>query len=117
LKYLDYRFSVAPMMDWTDFAEKAKHNQNLSMVAVGHAGPNAVLTIFKKPLANNFGLPLSFGGCLVAQRIAPVYATDLFERMGRSLALGRSSAIQEHDHHQSIPRRMAAHGAQSGHWA
>ena len=27
-------------------------------------------------LANNFGLPLSFGGCLVAQRIAPIYATD-----------------------------------------
>jgi hypothetical protein len=28
-------------------AEKAKHNQNLSMVAVSYAVPNAVLTIFK----------------------------------------------------------------------
>jgi len=43
-------------------------------------------------LANNFGLPLSFGGCLVAQRIAPIYATDLFERMGRS-ALAAVPAI------------------------
>jgi hypothetical protein len=47
LKYQGYLFSVAPMMDWTDRAEKAKHNQNLSMVAVSHAVPNAVLTIFK----------------------------------------------------------------------
>ena len=44
---LNHRFSMAPMMDWTDRAEKAKHNQNLSMVAVSHAVPNAVLTIFK----------------------------------------------------------------------
>jgi hypothetical protein len=35
------------MMDWTDVAEKARHNQNLSMVSVSHAVPNAVLTIFK----------------------------------------------------------------------
>jgi hypothetical protein len=40
-------FSIAPMMDWTDCAEKTKHDQNLSLVAVGHAVPNAVLTIFK----------------------------------------------------------------------
>jgi hypothetical protein len=44
---LDRRFAIAPMMDWTDRAEKAKHNQYLSMVAVSHAVPNAVLTIFK----------------------------------------------------------------------
>jgi hypothetical protein len=44
---LNHRFAMAPMMDWTDRAEKAKHNQNLSMVAVSHAVPNAVLTIFK----------------------------------------------------------------------
>jgi hypothetical protein len=35
------------MMDWTDLAEKAKHNQNLSMVAISRAVPNAVLTIIK----------------------------------------------------------------------
>jgi hypothetical protein len=29
LKYQDYRFSVAPMMDWTDRPEKAKPNQHL----------------------------------------------------------------------------------------
>jgi hypothetical protein len=34
-------------MDCTECAEKAKHNQNLSMVAVSYAVPNAVLTIFK----------------------------------------------------------------------
>jgi hypothetical protein len=39
--------ATGPMTDWTDCAEKAKHNQNLSMVAVSHAVPNAVLTIFK----------------------------------------------------------------------
>jgi hypothetical protein len=47
IKISDFHFAVAPMMDWTDVAEKAKHNQNLSMVAVSHAVPNAVLTIFK----------------------------------------------------------------------
>jgi hypothetical protein len=61
------------------------------------------LTISNSQLANNFGLPFSFGGCLVAQRIAPIYATDLFERMGRSMALGRSSAIQERGHHNLFP--------------
>jgi hypothetical protein len=42
MKDLRWKFSTAPMMDWTDFAEKAKHNQNLSMVAVSHAVPNEV---------------------------------------------------------------------------
>ena len=42
-----------------------------------------------------------------------IYATELLERMGRSMALGRSSAIQEYDHHQSIPRRMAAQSGRS----
>lgn len=47
-KMLDLRFSIAPMMmDWTDRGEKAKRNHNLSTVAVSHAVPNAVLTIFK----------------------------------------------------------------------
>jgi uncharacterized protein YerC len=39
---LDRRFSVAPMMDWTDRAEKAKRSQYLSMVAASHVVPNAV---------------------------------------------------------------------------
>jgi tRNA-dihydrouridine synthase len=39
---LERRFAVAPMMDWTDWAEKAKYNQHLSMVAIGHVVPNAV---------------------------------------------------------------------------
>jgi hypothetical protein len=37
-----WRFSVAPMMDWTDCAEKLKCHHNLSPVIVSHAGPNAV---------------------------------------------------------------------------
>jgi hypothetical protein len=36
------RFSVAPMMDWTDRPRKAKHGQHLSVVVLNHAGPNAV---------------------------------------------------------------------------
>jgi tRNA-dihydrouridine synthase len=39
---LNRRFAIAPMMDWTDLAEKAKYNQHLSMVAIGHVVPNAV---------------------------------------------------------------------------
>lgn len=39
----------------------------------------------------------------MAQHIGPIYATDLLERMGRSMALGRSSAVQEYDRHRSIP--------------
>jgi tRNA-dihydrouridine synthase len=39
---LDYRFSVAPMMDWTDRAEKAKYDQHLNGVVVSRAVPNAV---------------------------------------------------------------------------
>jgi hypothetical protein len=41
-RMLDRRFSVAPLMDWTDCAEKAKWHQRLGMVAIGHAVPNAV---------------------------------------------------------------------------
>jgi len=41
---LAHRFSVAPMMDWTDQAEKAKCRQHLSMVVISHAVPNAVPT-------------------------------------------------------------------------
>jgi hypothetical protein len=42
MEYQLHRFSVAPMMDWIDCAEKANHNNNLSMVAISHAVPNAV---------------------------------------------------------------------------
>jgi hypothetical protein len=51
---LRWKFSCAPMMDWTGCAKKAKHNQNLSMAGVGHAVPNAVLTIFKLPIGEQF---------------------------------------------------------------
>jgi hypothetical protein len=36
---LDHRFSIAPMMDWTDFAEKTKPNQYLGLVAISHVVP------------------------------------------------------------------------------
>ena len=101
-----HRFSIAPMMDWTDSPKKAKHYQNLSVVAVGHAVPMQYGRFSNNQPASNFGLTLQFGGCLAAQRIALILATDLCERMGRSIALGRSNAIQEHDRHPSIPRRM-----------
>jgi len=39
---LDHRFSIAPMMDWTDSTEKRKYDQQLSMVAKCYAVPNAV---------------------------------------------------------------------------
>jgi len=42
LKYKDYRFSVAPMMDWTGTSQKAKCNQRLGAVVGRHAVPNAV---------------------------------------------------------------------------
>jgi len=39
-----HRFAVAPMMDWTDCAEKAKWHQRLSMVAIGHAVPMLLIS-------------------------------------------------------------------------
>jgi hypothetical protein len=37
-------FAVAPMMDWTDCAEKAKWHQRLGMVAIGHAVPMLLIS-------------------------------------------------------------------------
>jgi hypothetical protein len=37
-----WKFSVAPMMDWTGTSQKAKHNQHLSPITKNHAVPNAV---------------------------------------------------------------------------
>jgi ligand-binding SRPBCC domain-containing protein len=42
INMLAHRFSIAPMMDWTDRAETTKQHQHLSMVEVSHAVPNAV---------------------------------------------------------------------------
>ena len=41
---LNRRVCVAPMMDWTDCAEKAKWHQRLSMVAIGHAVPMLLIS-------------------------------------------------------------------------
>jgi hypothetical protein len=58
---LIHRFSVAPMMDRTDGAKKRKYNQHLSMFVVSHAVPNAVPTIFKKPVGEQFRVAAFFG--------------------------------------------------------
>jgi hypothetical protein len=42
LKYKDYRFSVAPMMDWTGTSQKAKHYQHLNAIVVIQVIPNEV---------------------------------------------------------------------------
>jgi hypothetical protein len=39
---LDYRFSVAPMMDWTGTSQKEMQHQHLSVVVENRAVPNAV---------------------------------------------------------------------------
>jgi len=54
---LDHRFSVAPMMDWTDRAEKAKQCQHLRVVVLNHAGPNAVPTNTEPPEGERFRAP------------------------------------------------------------
>jgi hypothetical protein len=46
---LGYRFSVAPMMDWTGTSQKAKRDQHLSHVSIGHVVPNEV-----PPLVRSF---------------------------------------------------------------
>jgi hypothetical protein len=44
---LAHRFCIAPLMDWTGTSQKAKYNQNLSVVTFRHAVPNAVLIWFE----------------------------------------------------------------------
>jgi hypothetical protein len=39
---LAHRFSIAPMMDWTGTSEKAKRNQYLNAIVIGHVVPNEV---------------------------------------------------------------------------
>jgi len=39
---LRWKFTTAPMMDWTDRARKAKHDQHLNGIVVSRAVPNAV---------------------------------------------------------------------------
>jgi hypothetical protein len=36
----NWKFSVAPMMDWTETSQKVKHDQQLRVAAVGHVVPN-----------------------------------------------------------------------------
>jgi hypothetical protein len=42
-------FCVAPMMDWTGTSQKAKRDQHLSHVSIGHVVPNEV-----PPLVRSF---------------------------------------------------------------
>jgi hypothetical protein len=54
---LDRRFSAAPLMDWTNWAEKANHNHNLSMVAISDAVPNAVPMLLESSASEWFRVP------------------------------------------------------------
>ena len=67
---LDHRFSVAPMMDWTDRPRKAKHSQCLSVFVLTHAGLNAVPAFDERYVANKIRFPAALGGCRVRDCIS-----------------------------------------------
>jgi tRNA-dihydrouridine synthase len=85
INMLEHRFSVAPMMDWTDLAEKAKHIQRLDMFRRSHAVPNAAPTLRTNGFGNRHASPvngslgvtvLSNEYALCAARNDPVLLSD-----------------------------------------
>jgi hypothetical protein len=51
---MEWKFSVAPMMDWSDSTKKAKHGQQLSAAILDHAGPNAVPLLLRTSMSRLF---------------------------------------------------------------
>jgi hypothetical protein len=39
---MEWKFAIAPMMDWTGTSQKAKYNQGLGAIVGRHVVPNAV---------------------------------------------------------------------------
>ena len=86
---LTHRFSVAPMMDWSETSQKAKYDQDLREVTVRHAVPNAVpseLTIF----SNKILFQAAFRGgkeCVSADMTAPS-CVNFTRKIGDDVGVG-----------------------------
>jgi hypothetical protein len=49
MKDLRWKFSIAPMMDWTGTSRKATRDQHLDEIVFRRAVPNAVLSLSNNP--------------------------------------------------------------------
>jgi hypothetical protein len=68
INMLTYLFCVAPMLDWTGTSQKAKHNQHLRHVSIGHVVPNAVPSIEGHFSSEGSDFPAVIGGPELSRR-------------------------------------------------
>src|SRR5882757_9533748 len=77
LKYQDYRFSVAPMMDWTGTSQKAKYNQLLSGLDRLCSTKCSTDLVLRRAQAIDVAIWCALGHSRVAQRTTPICAIVL----------------------------------------
>jgi hypothetical protein len=75
---LDGNFSIAPMMEWTDRAEKQSVISTKGEINEPCCTKRCADPLSKRGQANDLAFPPSFGGRRISQRTTPVCAIALF---------------------------------------